>query len=170
MLSEQQLQELHKMLLTQKEELVENHSDEEHISMRDSVDELSTVANHPADLGTELYEREKDMALDNLREDELNKIDQALQKMKEGTYGICEVCGKDIPFDRLTALPFTLRCVEHSEETRELTEEPVLQQFKDDGENALEMVLEQGNLDAYDEQLEGNDSVNIEDIEDTKER
>ncbi|MFG6149674.1 TraR/DksA C4-type zinc finger protein [Halobacillus sp. B23F22_1] len=67
--------------------------------------ELSQYDNHPADSGTELYEREKDMALLDHAEQELEDIHAALQKIEQGTYGVCEVSGEKIPEERLKALP-----------------------------------------------------------------
>ncbi len=43
---------------------------------------------------------------------ELMLIDAAFQRMDEGTYGECVDCGMDIPFDRLEAVPFAIRCEE----------------------------------------------------------
>ncbi|WP_339254632.1 TraR/DksA C4-type zinc finger protein [Sporosarcina sp. FSL W8-0480] len=83
-------------------------------SERDAVGELSTYDNHPGDLGTELFERQKDMALNVHAGDEISKVDNALQALSNGTYGYCEVCEREIPFERLEALPYTTYCIEHS--------------------------------------------------------
>jgi DnaK suppressor protein len=56
-------------------------------------------------------ERELDMALSDLETRELGAISQALKRLKEGAYGICADCEADIPFDRLKAEPWALRCV-----------------------------------------------------------
>src|SRR5699024_9392544 len=69
----------------------------------DSVGELSSYDNHPGDMGTELYERGKDIALNEHVEHELEAINKALHAIEEGTYGICRVCSGDIPYDRLKA-------------------------------------------------------------------
>jgi len=81
-------------------------------SLSDSVEELSTYDQHPADVASEVFERSKDFAL---REDALFKlqaIKHALQRLKDGTYGICEACGKQIPYERLEAVPDTTQCVD----------------------------------------------------------
>jgi YteA family regulatory protein len=67
--------------------------------------ELSTYDNHPADTATQLYEREKDLALDRQAEAELQDIRDALKRMDDGTYGIDEKTGKKIPEERLMAIP-----------------------------------------------------------------
>lgn len=107
------------MLIEQKELLVRSMDmDDEYLergSLRDSIDELSTIDNHPADLATELYEREKDMALKGHDDDELAKVNAALEKIENGTYGVCEVCHQEIPYDRLVAIPYTAFCIEHTD-------------------------------------------------------
>ena len=100
----------------------------------DSVGELSAYDNHPADLGDETFERGKDLGLlDNTRV-LLGKVEEALARIKSGTYGRCELCGRDIDLDRLEAVPWTTLCREckEKEERREWgpsdrpLEEPVL--------------------------------------------
>lgn len=81
--------------------------------MNDSVGELSGYDNHPADLGTEIYERGKDIALNEQSETSLTEIEAALKRMDEGTYGICIECGREIPYERLQAVPTAQYCVEH---------------------------------------------------------
>jgi YteA family regulatory protein len=119
MLSTQQLAELRLQLLQEKSE-VEGHLEQnDHFGLErghfhESMGELSSYDNHPADEGTELYEREKDIALNEHYEFELKNINHALEAMENGTYGNCEVCGKEIPLERLEALPNTTYCIEHS--------------------------------------------------------
>jgi DnaK suppressor protein len=76
--------------------------------------ELSNYDNHPADNATDLTDQNTEMAIENHKEEEVEKIEIALQAMEDGTYGTCTVCGKDIPFERLEALPTALTCIEHS--------------------------------------------------------
>ncbi|MBA4537402.1 TraR/DksA C4-type zinc finger protein [Bacillus aquiflavi] len=83
---------------------------------RETVGELSLYDNHPADMGTELFEREKDFALEEHADSELDKIKAALNAMEMGTYGKCTICDVDIPFERLKAIPTTLYCKKHSPE------------------------------------------------------
>jgi len=53
-----------------------------------------------------------DMILLENRRDELEAIEEALNRIEEGFYGICAACGQRIPARRLEALPFAVRCVE----------------------------------------------------------
>lgn len=84
--------------------------------MRESLGELSVADNHPADIGTEVYERSRDVALHDRLKHEIDAMDSALQRYQEGKYGVCEHCGKDIPLERLEAIPHTTVCVECSRE------------------------------------------------------
>ena len=61
---------------------------------------------------------ETGLALVDLRKGTLEKIDHALKKLEEGTYGICEDCGNDISEQRLKALPFAVHCVECKQSVR----------------------------------------------------
>src|SRR5690606_38525115 len=78
--------------------LVENHRlGMEKSSIHSELGELSSYDNHPADHGSELFARELDVALLEHEERELADIEEALQRIRKGTYGICEVCGQEIP-------------------------------------------------------------------------
>lgn len=77
-----------------------------------SSGELSQYDNHPADSGSALFEREKDFALRKQVEEELRDVNHALEKMANGTYGICEVTGQPIPLERLRVIPTARTIVE----------------------------------------------------------
>lgn len=80
------------------------------IGERDYYHELSLIDNHPADIASEVYETEKNYALKENEEHILNQIEDALKKMQDGSYGICNHCHKPIEEDRLEALPYTALC------------------------------------------------------------
>ncbi len=93
--------------------------DDEHLteqSESDSVGELSSYDQHQADMGTETFEREKDLSILEQVEAELADVEHALRRLDDGTYGTCEVCGTTIPDERLEALPATRLCLEHQAE------------------------------------------------------
>ena len=75
-------------------------------------DEDRSYGNHMADDATNTYEQERQLALQRNLETVLAEVNQALHRMDEGTYGTCEVCGKEIPIERLEARPYATRCVE----------------------------------------------------------
>ncbi|MYL53640.1 yteA family sporulation protein [Pontibacillus yanchengensis] len=130
MLTEKQTQQLKTELYSQQRELLTHLEQNDHYGLEDesvqeSVSELSNYDNHPGDNATYLYEREKDIALNEHAEKELKDIVQALYRMDQGSYGRCEECNKEIPFERLEALPTTVYCKEHSPDQEEHEQRPV---------------------------------------------
>jgi DnaK suppressor protein len=65
-----------------------------------------------ADAGTFTFERERDLSLGNNLRDLLDKVDSALRRIKAGTYGSCERCGRPIDKARLRALPYSVLCID----------------------------------------------------------
>ena len=89
-------------------------------SLEDETGELvsSSADNHLADTATETYDREFDEGLGEDAERLLRQIEAALQRLEEGTYGICEVCGREIGEERLEAIPFTTLCIDDARKRR----------------------------------------------------
>lgn len=83
-------------------------------SESDSISELSSADQHQGDIATETFEREKDFSILEQLEAEIGDLDAALRKIDEGTYGTCEICGREIEADRLEAMPGTRTCFEHA--------------------------------------------------------
>lgn len=116
-LSKQQLDSLKQQLHTERQDLLTQLEHNDHYGLMDPIREItgdSSIDNHPADHGTEVFERAKDIALNEHTERTIDRIDRALSQMQNGKYGVCDECGKDIPFERLEVLPYTQYCVEHS--------------------------------------------------------
>src|SRR5262245_29897619 len=67
--------------------------------------ELTHYDQHPADHGSETFEREKDIAILEQLESELEEIEAALTRLEDGTYGVDEVTGQPIDPERLAAYP-----------------------------------------------------------------
>jgi RNA polymerase-binding protein DksA len=72
----------------------------------------SSQDNHLADTATETYERELDEGLEEDAREQLRQVDKALARIDAGEYGRCEVCGKEIPEERLEAVPWTTLCID----------------------------------------------------------
>jgi RNA polymerase-binding transcription factor DksA len=66
---------------------------------------------HPADLGSERFEREKDLSIVNNIDGELGEVDSAMRRLDDGEYGRCEVCHRPIGAARLRARPAARFCV-----------------------------------------------------------
>jgi len=81
-------------------------------SQRETAGELTSYDNHPADLGTEMYERSRDVGLLTEALDELRDIEAALARLRSGEYGRCSMCGGLISFARMWAVPTTTMCEE----------------------------------------------------------
>ena len=74
--------------------------------------ELSFYDNHPSDIASETIEVEKGRALEANERALLDKIDDAVRAIDEGSYGKCQKCGKEIDKERLDFLPYALNCIE----------------------------------------------------------
>ncbi len=111
MLTEEQIETFKKRLLKEKAK-TEGYMDNREETYDEG--ELSHYDNHPADSGEELFLRERDQALNELDEEFLSDVDKALLAIQNGTYGKCEVCGKDIELDRLEVIPEATLCIEHA--------------------------------------------------------
>lgn len=104
------------LLLKKREEVLgetrtlENSS--RNIDAQGSSEDRSTYSLHMADHGTDAMEREKNLLLVQRGGDYLDDIDVALERIENGTYGICRVTGKEIPRVRLEAVPTTTLSVE----------------------------------------------------------
>ncbi len=98
---------------------VRSSFDDEHLGDQtesESTGELSSYDQHQADMGTETFEREKDLSILEQVEAELGDVEHALRRLDEGTYGTCEIDGKPIPEARLEVMPAARLCLEHQAE------------------------------------------------------
>jgi RNA polymerase-binding transcription factor DksA len=86
-----------------------------HSSREDSGD-LSNFGSHQADAGTDTFDRDFALSLVSSEHDALNEIEEAILRIKDGSFGICEVTNKRIPAARLAAVPFTRFSVEGQSE------------------------------------------------------
>jgi len=119
-MTEQQLQQLKDRLTHNLEDVKERIHEDVHLE----TTELSNYDNHPADSATDLTDQNTEMAIENHKEEEAEKIEDALQAIDEGTYGTCTVCGEEIPYARLDALPTALTCVEHASQDVDIESRP----------------------------------------------
>lgn len=85
---------------------------QESLRQRAEGSEASAFGMHQADAGSDAYDRDFALSLLSQEQDALYEINEALKRIENGTYGICEMSGKRIPEVRLEALPFTRYTVE----------------------------------------------------------
>jgi len=121
-LSANEIDELRTSLLGEREELQRQLAELEATSFSTPQSDLSgetAFDEEYADSGTATFEREKDLSLENNIRDLLDKIDKALSRIDEGTYGICQRCGRPIEKARIKALPYASLCIRDKQaETR----------------------------------------------------
>lgn len=168
-LTEKQRTRLRKQLIARKNEIDKQLLQNEHYglkeSMRDSIRELSFYDNHPADHGSEWFERGKDIALNENTEHNLEEVETALERIQTEQYGKCLECGTDIPYARLEAIPWTAYCIKHAPNQDISLGRPVEEEFltppfgrtslderddqtQFDGEDAWQIVESWGNSDS----------------------
>lgn len=83
-------------------------------SQIDASGDLSSMPIHMADRGTDTFEQEFALGLVDGEKKILKDIDEALKRIQDGTYGICQGNGKAIPIARLKAKPWAKYCVEYA--------------------------------------------------------
>ena len=110
-----ELNDIKKLLLAEREELQRQAAEIEESSFgsgqSDLSGDLASYDEESADAGTATFEREKDLSLSNNIRDLTEKIDHAMQLIEQGTYGLCERCGKPIEKARIKALPYATLCI-----------------------------------------------------------
>ena len=103
------------LLLKQRQEILESMGLIQEASLSNTSKEASgndaTYSTHMADQGTDAQEREKAFFYASRDQKYLKHLNDALERIENGTYGICKSCGKEIPFKRLEAVPITQQCV-----------------------------------------------------------
>jgi len=112
--SAKDLEEFRASLEREKSELEAQLAELEESSFSSSQSDISgemAFDEEYADSGTATFERERDLSLENNIRDLLEKIGKALVRLDDGTYGICERCGKPIEKARLKALPYANLCI-----------------------------------------------------------
>ena len=109
----EELSEFKKSLLARRRILVGDASHLEDEALNKSRDAAATPdITKFADLGSDNYEQEFSIGLLENEEEALREIDAALERIKEGTFGMCEVCNHKIAKGRLSAIPYVRLCVE----------------------------------------------------------
>jgi RNA polymerase-binding protein DksA len=82
-------------------------------SLEDETEEIvGNSDNHLGDTATATLDREIDYTLEENSEQVLRAIDGALERIDEGTFGICATCGQPISEERLEAIPYATQCID----------------------------------------------------------
>jgi len=80
--------------------------------LKDNSGDLSGYAFHQADQGTDTHEQEKTAYLLDSEYQKIKQINLALKRIAENTFGLCAICGCQIPETRLTVIPYALVCID----------------------------------------------------------
>jgi RNA polymerase-binding transcription factor DksA len=78
----------------------------QHETAKDASEEAPVLSTHIADAGTDSYDRDFALSLLSSEQDAVYQIEQAIDRIRHGTYGICELTGKPIEPERLIAVPW----------------------------------------------------------------
>ncbi len=116
--TKKELEDLRSRLVQEREELQAQLTTIEETSFATSQSDLSgevSFDEENADAGTFTFERERDLSIENNVRDLMGKIDRALERMDEGSFGICARCGKPIEKARLKALPYVDLCIKDAQ-------------------------------------------------------
>ena len=104
-----------KTILKIKEEVVGDikHISEDTLkkSQKDAAGDISGYTYHMADVATDAYDREFSLGLASNEQKSLYELDDALKRIEEGTFGICEECKSIMTKTRLKAVPYARLCV-----------------------------------------------------------
>jgi RNA polymerase-binding transcription factor DksA len=115
MLSKEELKVCEENLLKERQkslDYINKLNDNQKDSVRDSSGDASAYAIHQADHGSDTYYRENQVLMLEKEHQSLKKINAGLKRVYEGTYGMCEICGKRIQPKRLEFVPDATYCIE----------------------------------------------------------
>jgi RNA polymerase-binding transcription factor DksA len=80
--------------------------------VKDDAGDLSSYGQHMADAGTDTFDRDFALSLVSNEQEALSEIEAAIKRIRDGTYGICEITAKPISKERLLAVPFARNSAE----------------------------------------------------------
>lgn len=104
--NKEQLDHYKQILIRKRAELIGDVSTMEHEALRGSSGSLSNLPQHIAEQGTDAFDQSLSLDLAAADRKLIKEIEDALKRIAEGTYGVCELTGKPIKADRLEELPW----------------------------------------------------------------
>ncbi len=112
-LSAHELKQFKALLSLRKRQLLGDvsHMGDEALKKGSDSGDLSSLPMHIADQGTDSFEQEMTLGLMENESDEVKEIEEALVRIGEGRFGVCENCLKPVPKARLKAIPYARSCV-----------------------------------------------------------
>ena len=110
-----QMKQFRQLLITERVKLVEeikSIAKDAATSPRDASGDLSAYTVHMADMAADTYERELSMNIASSEQQILYQIDEALKRLDDGAFGLCQQCNQPISLSRLKAVPYASLCIE----------------------------------------------------------
>ena len=113
-LTKDQIKHFRQLLITERAKLADEIKSIAHdaaTSPRDASGDLSAYTVHMADMAADTYERELSMNIVTSEQEILYQIDDALKRLDDGTFGLCQQCSQPIAMSRLKAVPYASMCI-----------------------------------------------------------
>ena len=113
-LTKEQVKQFRQLLITERAKLADEIKSIAHdasISPREASGDLSAYTVHMADMAADTYERELSMNIVTSEQELLYQIDDALKRLDDGTFGLCQQCSQPITMSRLKAVPYASMCI-----------------------------------------------------------
>ena len=149
-----EIEKFRQLLLEKRHEILGNVSIIEDETFKKERSELSSMPFHMADAGSDNFEQEFALDLMDSEKKLLVEINEALRRIDEGAYGVCEGKGENIPKARLRAIPWARYCV-------------VCAELKEKGQLVEEEIEEAGEIPDY--EAAGDDKPDEEEEEESEE-
>lgn len=115
------LEKFRKLLLEERDRLVSSISNAEQTSRSEADRDPGLEMSDYAEVGTDNFNLETMLSIASSDSERLREVMDALQRVDNGTYGICEGSGKPIPIKRLEAIPSARYCIEYQNELENQT-------------------------------------------------
>jgi RNA polymerase-binding protein DksA len=117
--NKKELTDFRKFILKKKDEILDsiNHISEETLkkSQKDASGDISGYSYHMADVATDTYDREFSLGLASNDRELLYELDDAMKRIDDGIFGVCEDCKVVISKTRLKVIPYTRFCIKCQE-------------------------------------------------------
>lgn len=113
-LSKEQLKQFRQLLITERAKLaseIRSLAQDAAKSPREASGDLSAYTVHMADMAADTYDRELSMNIVSSEQELLYQIDDALKRLDDGTFGVCQQCSQPITMSRLKAVPYASMCI-----------------------------------------------------------
>ena len=113
-LTKEQIKQFRQLLITERVRLaaeIKSIAHDTSISPREASGDLSGYTVHMADMAADTYERELSMNIVSSEQETLYQIDDALKRLDDGSYGLCQQCSQPITMSRLKAVPYASLCI-----------------------------------------------------------